>query len=252
MAISFHQKILIDADLLKDKDKANWEAVVVQDLNAIWNSGAGRAVLNRILVASRGVKIIPFYSKEVNADATPRNFRDATVSNEPVRSGADGHSESQWGIGTGRGSAVLVRFTPWRFPTDYYSGVPAQVRRLMTDLGVEPGDSNDHIVVLLHELVHAEQQQRGQMVSKPLEHGFDTVAEFDAILVENIFRSEMGRYRRKNHQNFTTLMGDKMLPDRDLKDRLDGFRQRSPELAGALANIDTPFNPLRKGARGSR
>jgi hypothetical protein len=81
---------------------------------------------------------------------------------------------------------------------------------------------------------------------------FDTVAEFDAIVVENVYRSELGIFIRKDHHDFKRLVGDKMLPTAaEMKARLNSFRARMAHLTEALSYIDVPFNPLRPGARGA-
>lgn len=81
---------------------------------------------------------------------------------------------------------------------------------------------------------------------------FDTVAEFDAICVENIIRSELGLYLRKDHHGNQKLHGVRMLTQEgELKARIESVKARMPHLTHALANVRVPFNPLRPGNPGA-
>ena len=202
---------------------------MLADLNKLWRSKTGRVVLNQLGSSGNLVKIVPFYSQEKNATAAPRNYRDAYYKDRPLRSAAHGESNPAWGMSTGRGSAVRLNYTPWRW-ADFHRPV-----------------------ILIHEMEHAAEQQLGVIFMNPVTSAcFDTVAEFDAIVVENICRSELGVFIRADHHSFNKLVGDWMLPDiQELRARLDSFRARMPHLTQALAGIDVPFNPLRHGARGA-
>src|SRR4051794_14239875 len=60
-----------------------------------------------------------------------------------------------------------------------------------------PGMRDDE--VLLHELVHGLRDMRGQHSITAMSDGYDTVEEFMAILVSNIYASEVGRPLRGGH-----------------------------------------------------
>jgi len=162
--------------------------------------------------------------------------------------------------GKGTGSDAVIRFTPWRYPEDHLQFLTADQRRFLTSLGIEPATSHStdghshvvaesgfHDITILHEMVHALQMMRGADTNKTFPYQFENVSEFDAILVENIYRSETGRYLRGGHIGRPIMMGTTVVTNAtDLKNRLDGFRRRNHELAAQLEGIDTPFNPFKK------
>jgi hypothetical protein len=225
MAKSFYGKVQFDADLLEGNDRFQWEQTVLAALNEIWRSFTGRNLLDVIGAHAKIVKIVPYYGSDINAFAGPRSDMDAYYKDRPRRSAEDGTRSVGTETGTGRGTGVRLEYTPWRFA--------AQQQK----------------IVLLHEMVHACAMQRGviyynQVISNP---AFDTVAEFDAILVENIFCSEMGLPLRKDHGGGTRT-GTRMLPnERELSALVSSFKNRLPELADALSKVAVPFNPLRAG-----
>ena len=107
-------------------------------------------------------------------------------------------------------------------------------------------DSADE--VLLHELVHAGRQMRGVFHKFAMTGGYKNQEEFVAELVENIYRSEKGRR--------PTLYGGALMtnpgafldsgispPPRTV---IAGLRSDEPVLFAALAQIETPFNPVRQ------
>jgi hypothetical protein len=149
-------------------------------LNRLWGSRTGGIVIKEILASPRVVKIVPWYdtNDRKNAVAVPRNYRAAYYKDRPLRGADDGQTDPGSGTGTGEGSDVRLEYTPWRFTPFHRS------------------------ILLLHEMVHATEQQRGVLYCNDMQKsGFDTVAEFDAIVVENICRSEFGVFIRRNHHS---------------------------------------------------
>jgi len=235
MAKTFMGLIRLTGDLLKGRDRVQWEATVLKNLNEIHSSRTGRAIFNQIRRSHRSVTIAPFYSQEVNAYSQGKNAKDMYYKGRPVRGGEGLTHEAkysggvEWGVGTGKGSDVIVRYTPWRFT------------------------AAEQAVTLLHELEHSAEQCQGVLFSNAIDWCFDTASEFDAILVENIFRSERGMTLRKDHHGWSVLKTNEMMvPQVDaLKRVISSFRARLPLLAHELAKIDTPYNPLRSGAHGN-
>jgi len=222
-------------DLLEGEDREQWERVVLNNLHDIESSMTGRSIFGQIRRSRRSVTIAPFYSKEINAYAQGRDSKAMYYKGRPVR-GGDGQTHEQkyssgieWGYGTGKGSDVIVRYTPWRF------------------------SAREQAVTLLHELEHAAEQCTGVLFSNALDWCFDTASEFDAIMVENIYRSERGMPLRKDHHGWDVLKSNEMMvPQVDGLRRLVGsFRARLPLLASGLAAINTSYNPLRTGAHGN-
>ena len=228
MPHTFMGKVQFDADMLTNDDRFQWEQTVGATLNRIWESYTGRNVLEELGLSPKIVKIVPYYDTvkdPINATSQARNERDSYYPERPLRSAVDGSLEPGAGVGTGRGSAVRLNYTPWRFPK-----------------ALQP-------VVLLHEMVHSAEQQRGVIFNMTVHSAcFDTVAEFDAIVVENIYRSEIGMELAKDHHRQYPMTGNRMLPQEgELGARLDSFRARMPHLTQALAQVRVGFNPLRPG-----
>ena len=213
MSLSFEGLISLNAGLLKGGDRKAWEQAVLFNLQQISASRSGRCLRNQIRRSPRQVRIVPLFMAVENADSSPDYPQSAYYWGRPVRSGADGQvAKGDHRFGTGSGSDVRVHFTPWRLPTVFEAPI------------------------LLHELEHAAEQAKGVLFSNALGWRFDTVAEFDAILVENIYRSEMGLASRKNHWGFGPRTSNQMIPQLDALRRLvDSFRTRMPQLAAALA-----------------
>jgi len=230
MPMSFQGKILVDGDLLRDPDRTPWLTQTIAMLNRLWGSRTGGIVIREILASSKVVKIVPYYDTTdiKNAVAVPRDYPAAYHKDSPLRRADDARVIPGWG-GTGGGSDVRLEYTPWRFTAFHRP------------------------ILLLHEMVHATEQQRGVLYCNDMQKsGFDTVAEFDAIVVENICRSEFGVFIRRNHHSYDPLEGELMVGSwEEMKRRLDSFRARMPHMTHALARVDVPFNPLRPGARGA-
>jgi len=108
--------------------------------------------------------------------------------------------------------------------------------------------------VLLHELVHAVRFVSRTMNMQPQAVGglslYDSVEEFNAVLVENLYQSELKAPLRSSHHSFHTL-------DKELEGSLDFFKasahafeyvdtfcRTSPHFTGRLAKIKVPFNPI--------
>lgn len=228
MAKTYQSKIVFDSDLLQGGDKTSWEDGVEKSLDTLWSSLTGRAVLNQIIASDKAVKIVPYYGSEQNASAQPRDHNASYYKDRPVRDGS-GNLIAGGGAGTGQGSDVRMNYTPWRFSTSL------------------------RCIVLIHELAHAAEMQRGVLFGNAMQWHFDSAAEFDAIVVENIYRSEKSQIIRESHHGVNALPGTRMIPHGgELKARLDSFRARMPGLTAALAGIAVPFNPLRPGAQGSK
>jgi hypothetical protein len=228
MAMSFQRKILVDGDLLRDQDRTQWQNVTVAILTRLWQSSTGHAVISEILASDKIVKIVPWYASDKDATSDPRDLKAAYYPGRPVR-GGDGIPIPSKGLGTGTGSDVRLAYTPWRWAPFHRP------------------------IILLHEMVHASEEQRGVIFCNAMKNsGFDSVAEFEAIVVENICRSEFGVFIRENHHGFEPIQGDLMVGSwKEMKVRLDSFRARMPHLTQVLSRIDVPFNPLRPGALGA-
>ena len=227
MPITFQRRLIVDGSSLKAKLRPGWEAVVMHNLHQIACTNTGLCVLHELHTSIHWVRIIPYPTADDNADACPTDWARAEYPQHLVRYG-DGKKANPKTYSTGLGSDVIVRYTPWHF----------------VDAATQPS-------TLLHELVHAAEDVHGKLYCSPMGWGFDTVAEFDAILVENIYRSERSMMLRRYHTNLTDeLTTPLMTPKPAFIRLLRSFRDRMPALAQQLGEVNTSYNPLRKGETG--
>ena len=226
---SFGSRLLIDPDTLTGALAATWSSTVVGNLHELDASCTGRCLIHFINAGSQPVVIQPYLDTgdRKNAYAAADDERRADYPGRPMRRADNGELVSGGGYGSGTGSSVHVRFTPWRWTA-----------------------AGNRSVTLLHELVHAAQQAYGVVYYNKLAYKFDTQAEFDAILVENVYRSETGGVLRRNHWGWDELKGPMVPAAAGYARLVNSFRARTPGLARGLAGVDTAFNPFRPGATG--
>jgi len=163
-------------------------------------------------------------------------------------------------LGTGTGSSSSLSFTAQDWS-------PAS-----THVGLDADDET-----LLHELVHSLRQAKGQedpdrlkapfpvlrggektsagmdTTQNSISQIYDTLEEFAAILITNIYRSENGRQGlRRDH------LVDKDMNDQPLfppltnprtfltvwRAQIEQLQAKQPHLCDQIATIDCPFNPL--------
>jgi hypothetical protein len=104
--------------------------------------------------------------------------------------------------------------------------------------------------VLLHEMVHALRMEMGLNLCLAMDDGFDTVEEFYAILIANIYRSECGyRDLRANH-NGKQMLAAPLTDDsrfyKQWKDKIDTLCREMSALCNVLAAVPCAFNPIRR------
>src|SRR5262249_50212980 len=132
-----------------------------------------------------------------------------------------------------------------------------------------PSSDDTPDTTMLHELVHALREMRGQMYQVPtLDKGYDNEEEYFAILVANIYMSEQGKKnRRKARHSHTklpealstseTFLGkDASPPSRDqLENRrlVHKFVCQNYNLCAYLSrSVTAAFNPIREFIRNSQ
>jgi hypothetical protein len=222
-----------------------YEAQVNDALLSIMMFRTGRAVIEYVWSAPHRLRIVPYLAADQNADATAE-AHPATMRGRPVYS----NGRRVAGVGTGRGTRVVIHYTPWLFPTEVlprWDPIATRNwirRRNPPPRRVDAGDEMDE--VLLHELVHASEDMRGLLDASPLGHGFDSVTEFHAILVANLLARERSRPARQDHSgNQSAPSPTALFPDEnEFWRRVETFRQRHAALAAALAEIDVEGNPF--------
>jgi hypothetical protein len=197
---------------------AAWETGVINTINALTTIApcdSSRRVLAELSAAGRTVTIVPVAAPGAagfpRAVATPVSPQAATPAGQPFL-GCNPSSAATLnqpipalGTGTGAGSAVTVRFAG----DDVIAGT-ASILSVSAD------------EVLLHELVHGLRQARGQSHCEAIKSGlpsidaasaasnnaqfYDTLEEFIAIVISNIYRSELKKQGlRRDHHGATSL-----------------------------------------------
>jgi hypothetical protein len=229
----------------------DYEDEVHAQLMGILAFDSGRAVIDEIWGKPHRVRIQPWRGRpqaQPNAEATPTNFRAATMAHRPVRDGEDGHHEAAWGHGAGRGSNVVVHYSPRDWSEDSLPAWDATTRNNWAFVNgvLPPLPGDDAGEVLLHELVHALRQMSGLLDPYPMERGFDTQEEFFAVLVTNIYTSERGRFRqlRADHGTSALFEPQEWSTDREYRALTYAVVISQPSLVRRLARVRAPFNPF--------
>jgi hypothetical protein len=148
----------------------------------------------------------------------------------------------------------LVRYNPWMWNAEAVAGVGFIPKA--ADFKSAPGVLKDEI--LLHEMVHALRRMRNTVDNhKPLDQPrYDTVEEFMAIVVSNVYRSEMNRPGlRADHHGFTALPPAQENAQAFLdapgkgadsnKSRMQEFKKDNPDFFNDLKKSPAKFNPFK-------
>ncbi len=267
--LSGHSNIYINGELIVNeminkpgpKDEALWEKAarnyeksVERLLLQINQSATGRAVLLEIdRQAPRKMRIEPLLDVEL---VDPR-LRSRRRKNKELEDNTPYYAPNAYAraddLRSARrdGSDTTISFSPAHWiPNDILS-------ELIKDLGwIEfryfsgPGANPDEM--LLHEVVHGLRHMSGVRIARniPFQRRYSTFEEFYAILVTNIYRSELGRTDlRRDHNSFDMLasIGIKNQTDfynyRMNKFHLRKLRNQQPLLFTNLKLIKAPFNP---------
>jgi hypothetical protein len=160
------------------------------------------------------------------ADATPDGEFAKTIENSELSK-----SEKRENMGTGKGTAYTLYFTP------YYVGESRPTG---------PGYGADE--VLLHELIHGLNSIKGNLrLTGGAPDGFDGLEEFTAILITNLYSSQMGRVLRYDHNGHAPLPQQLCNPQAFFNKYQsavrDCYRYHS-SLTSIYKNWDPPFVPF--------
>lgn len=144
-----------------------YETVVLSLLQTLQGSRVGAAVLTQL---DRPLTIRPFIWEPANALALPLARLHATELDESTHC----RDNLPQVLGTGHGTTVTIWITP--------------------------GNRRVPDAALLHEMVHALRMMRGVLTCTPYGAEFDREEEYYAVLIANIFQSELQRKLfRLNH-----------------------------------------------------
>jgi len=253
----------IDGKELDGKDAIrDYEFSVKWVLDWILRSDTGTAVLGAIKRAGQPLLILP-YTKDAekvagtcNAYAAPVDMVKAGAKDQPILNGRKVLTENnplkrllklpqEPLAGTGEGSDSFIRFSPgmWGFGGACYPGMP----------GASPSE------ILLHEMLHAYRQMRGDSYALPTTGGrvqYDNLEEFFAIVVTNIFVSDPtsptpNRTLRADHWGFQPLAAAQstskgFLAQKANQNLIGKIVADEAGLALDLKEIKATFNPVRE------
>lgn len=145
--------------------------------------------------------------------------------------------------GRGLGGRAVVHFTP----DMWIPSAPIYFRRWWQMDPRTAGHTPDEI--LFHELVHAVRATHGRFATpQKMGDNFDNRDEFCAILLTNIYSSELRRPLRRDHHGDNPLpMSDQGRGNYLSKYFLEVERcfNDHPELSNEIARVNCAFNPLR-------
>jgi hypothetical protein len=236
-------------------------------LSRIEASYTGKALLSAIKMTEKAIQIIPWPDETIcNADASPKDYRAATPSNqyplaydnvkqnytyqpmgEPSRLRSMFHLPLEPAQGTGMGSDGIVRFTPtmWGF------GAKGDCAQYVGGSGASPSQ------ILFHELAHAYRSARGTFYARPTigtGSGYDNMEEFFAIVLSNVLATDptfstANRTLRADHSAFLPLAANlstsksfvASIPNRN---KMREIAIAEPLLLHQLRGSKSTFNPF--------
>ena len=251
-----------------------YEDQIMQSLRDLRSSWTGWSVMVEVLSRFPKRMIIQPWRQQVyqnssgawqqfNATAGAQNYRDATPAGKPfLKCGGPEQSqpimERPWYFpfitrpqtGTGIGSDTVINFTPSMWTS------PQTGAAFGATNSVGPGVLPDEI--LFHEMVHGMRQMAGtsQCAATPDRPGMDTLEEFMAIVISNVYRSEKNRPGlRADHAGFlplppaqATSQGfldvDKDKPTNNLQ-RMKQLKTEHPKLVENMKRVGAVFNPFK-------
>jgi len=217
-----------------------YEEWVVYELNLILSRWSGWCVLSEVFSMNRNgrkMSIKPYSptpDDPLNAYAAPLDPQAATLKGAPQKFGGGpqaGKDIPGAPPGTGKGSDVEIRYTPWLFRP-----------------GIGGPGTNDPDEILLHEIVHGLREMSGLYFPGTKTQRFDTSEEFVAILVSNIYRSETGRPGLRADHSFNSMLSPALSDPAAFANTfhtdLSLMQQEDQNLFFKLRGLSTiPFNP---------
>jgi hypothetical protein len=210
-------------------------------IRSLAGTEAGSAVLETIRLWNKLVRIAPVHqwdpAKCPGASADYAEAKDFVI-NTTVR-----RFLKRFGLDS-RPIGAVVRFTPRHYG-------PTGVCHKQEGPGTYAPSPEE---VLIHELTHAIRMLSRTMNRKPMAHGglaqYDSPEEFIAILVQNVFQSEVKRHLRASHRGYRIM-------EQDLQDSfaffkasrlafkfVDDFCRTNPHFTRRLSGVKAPFNPI--------
>ena len=247
------------------RNRDNYVTWVQRILDKFAAHETSKALMNAIVSNNRGKKITivpsrgpaypePRKKREVELPLTPHDVMCYAAAKEDDWKAAKPpglqcdrdweHPKDTSEEGTGRGSDCTVYYSPWVWPDQ---------GNALCNEDQNAGNGADE--VLLHELVHAMEQMEGKLdmcerypPRNDPTYETDSIAEFYACLVANVYSSETGRQLRKDHNSFKVMPATVSAPSvfyARHSQPIIKFMSLYPRLGDALASLASiPFNPF--------
>jgi hypothetical protein len=106
--------------------------------------------------------------------------------------------------------------------------------------------------VLFHELVHSVRELSGKLDQSPIHDAYEDIEEYFAIVVSNVYRSELNRIGLRGGHHSESLPPKQrddagvFLNAGENRKRLERLRSESPDLFNAVASVGSArWNPIR-------
>jgi hypothetical protein len=256
MATKFRDPWLtFDGTILRNKsDIASYEAEIQWLIKRIEMSNSGRALLQLLKGTGKSLTIQPITTGNCT-DVQTKHLSplDATQRGEPfIKSNGKPavftkgilFTHKYEAIGTGRGSDVVISFSPGPFMTG----------GSCTPYGTA---GNSPSAALFHELVHAFRMMSGRQLSSPALGGranYHDEEDFLAIVLTNIFVTDPtnptpNRTLRADHISFNPLAPDLststgFIADAGNKRMLTRLCISQPPIIYAFSTVPATFNPI--------
>jgi len=219
------------------READRYELHVLELIARINQADSGRAVLRAIRRQSNRMMMIqPYVGKAINAKAKAVDLKAATRKRRRV-----GGRGSDRGTGTGSDTDVF-------FSSGYFKKSDIKPLLGIPNPPKMPGILPDE--VLLHEMFHGLRHMAGLRRTRrvPFQPGYDTMEEFFAILIANLYSSECGRKGlRLDHRTsaFSFVSEADFLKIGRNRAHLRQLRRQQSALFADLQRVNAPFNPTR-------
>jgi hypothetical protein len=182
------------------------EKAVLEQLDKLWNTWTGWAVLRGVIDTGKTVTIVPFTKADEKAmgdhpayaraksglDAAPRGVVPFKGREDDPLTEEDERYDDAWFPGTGNGSDSEIHYSPKEVHHTciYRETATGPCLYLFPPLNSDPNHSD---ALLVHELTHSLREMRGQFNQIPTRNPRNVnEEEYFALLMQNIYDSEKG------------------------------------------------------------
>ena len=223
---------------------AQWNITIAYAFDSTARSDAARKYEERVRIAVNAIMRTHTGRVLLGTFRHPYPSKDASLWITPYKGTGDQYCNSRTGalmstdVTTGQQNyeGVRIQYSPERWAVD--------------DCGWYPGMNPEQ--VLFHEMVHASRGLNDPAYDDTDLDVFGDYEEFLAVLITNMFRSELGA--KKLHRDYVyKLLVDQREAEVFLSSKrryIDALESLlDDQLVAAMTQVNTPFNPFRDFAR---